>query len=369
MYDAKIEMKRRALDAVYRPRTFAQCIGHERAVATMSGYVKSGNIPATIILTGPMSAGKTTLGRVLAGEINGWDQNKNPIDFHEVDGTTNRGIDELKRLVASSKFMPMGGQMRVIMIDEFQHVIANKAASPVLLKELEEPAPNTLWILASMDPAAISADKTGAALLSRCRQFHLEPHTNQDLFKQGTRIVKGERMTFMTKEVLQHIVKMSGNRMRVMSHMLADLAAYYAGLPNKPKTLSIEDVKTQLVDPEQDQADSVYEYLVGMLNGKFADAQRAILDVNDPTHFVNGCLWGAQFLLNNAVLNGARHPKVWWTPLNKRLHSAVGKKTLNDYGALLSLLVKVKSQLYAYPQPLELLTALSFGYMTGNDGD
>ena len=151
-----------------------------------------------MLFTGPSSVGKTTLARALATELNGKPAEKQQ-DYQEINGTDQRSIEDMRNLIQVSKFKP-SGKKRIIVIDEAQGVLTNAPAAAALLKPLEEPSPDTLWILCSMDPTKFGSGN-GKAIANRCTQFVLEPHSNGELLKQALRIAKGERMRYVDKEL------------------------------------------------------------------------------------------------------------------------------------------------------------------------
>ena len=142
--------------------------------------------------------GKTTLARALATELNSKPAEKQQ-DYQEINGTDQRSIEDMRNLIQVSKFKP-SGKKRIIVIDEAQGVLTNAPAAAALLKPLEEPSPDTLWILCSMDPTKFGSGN-GKAIANRCTQFVLEPHSNGELLKQALRIAKGERMRYVDKEL------------------------------------------------------------------------------------------------------------------------------------------------------------------------
>lgn len=358
-----------ALDLKYRPPHLAQCIGHASSVQRLQGFVKSGKIPSLILITGSASAGKTTLGRAFAADLNGYNSQGQVNDYQEVDGGQYRTKEELTSLTRTAKFLPQVGKRRIILIDEFQHVLGNPQAVPVLLKEVEEPSPKTTWIFCTMDPAKLQSDKNGKAILTRAVQLPLSQHTDEDLFKQGVRIVKGEKFNFMTPDLLKIVVRESNHEMRTLAHNLESLAGFHAGL-KVPRKLTEKDLPDLLKTATEQTDDTVLRFLIALYSGSFSEAQRAILDIEDEHQFVNQALWAAKFMLNVTVLKGAKHRKVWWTPLNKQLHAAVSKmKTKPNLGSLaaaVTMLVGVKSKV-ALGNLDDTLTAATYVYLTGKD--
>ncbi len=357
-----------ALDTKYRPKTLNQCIGHEAAVTMMRGFV-NGRPPKLLVISGPTSAGKTTLGRILAGELNGYDSQGNPYDYMEVDGGHYRTKEELLSLTRTAAFMPQRGKYRVILIDEFQHVLGNAQAVPVLLKATEEPPPRTIWIFCTMDPTKLQTDKNGKAILNRSVQIALKQHTNEDLFKQGVRIVKNEKMGFISPDLLKQIVLESNNEMRTLAHNIESVAAFYSGLAKK-RPLTPADIQIGLKSVNADNENVVKKYLTALYGGSFVEAAKAIMDIEDDVSFVNQALWAAKFVLYVKGLGVTKHKKVLWYGNNKEILEAVNKlqkkPTVGDLAAVVTMLIKVRSML-TMGNLEDHLTAATFHYLNGDD--
>lgn len=358
-----------ALDTKYRPKKLDQCIGHEVAVTKIRGFLKLDKMPSLFIITGPTSAGKTTLGRIIAGELNGYGPNGEPYDYQEADGGSYRTKEEMLSLVRQAQFMPQRGKYRVILIDEFQHVLGNANAVPPLLKATEEPPPKTIWILCTMDPTKLVSDKNGKALLNRSVQIPLEQHTNEDLFKQGVRIVKNEKMGFINPDLLKIIVRESNREMRTLAHNLEGIAAFYAGL-SKPRPLTEADIQVGLKAANAQTENVVKRYLTAVYGGSFVEAAKAIMDIEDDFSFVNQALWAAKFMLYVNGLGVGKHKKVLWYGANKEVHEACKKlqkkPNVGDLAAVVTMLIKVKSMVSLGNIDDHLLSA-TFNYMNGED--
>ena len=345
----------------YRPSNLDQIIGHSAAVTRLRGMVSSGKIPNALLFVGPSSVGKTTLARALAAELNGKPADQQQ-DYMEINGTDQRSIEDVRNLIQVSKFRP-SGKRRIIVIDEAQGILTNAPAAAALLKPLEEPSRETLWILCSMDPTKFSSGN-GKAIANRCTQFVLEPHSNAELLKQALRIVKRERMDYLDKEVLKDVVRASGSAMRTLANLVQGLRDYYDGLPEdeRPEQLTAEDVATVLTSAESADDKLVPEIMAAIFTGQYAVAQRALLSVQDAFQAINKMLWTSSFFLNHLVLNGARHPKVWYTPLNKdflaRLKAAKVEPTLGQAAAVQAAFVEVKARAQAFAVgEIELVSA------------
>lgn len=324
-------------------------IGHEQAVTRIRGMIETNSVPTAILITGPTSVGKTTIARALAGTING-----RPIDeqirsstYKELDGGVDRKIDDMRELIKLSRFKPQGGKKRVIVIDEAQQIVTNKDAASALLKPLEESGnKDTIWILCSMDPAKFKTSDVGKAILGRCAQIVLKPHTQDDMLTMAKRIVVREKMTYMKSNILLDKVIETCSAMRDVANTLQSISQYYNGLKKKPEKLGAEALASALDSMEQADDKMAADIVVQALKGQFAAAHLAVLNVTDTFTVINKMLWVATFLLNVRVLDGKKHPKVWWAPANRMAHQALAKDkiSLGALAAMLEMCVQLKNE-------------------------
>jgi DNA polymerase III gamma/tau subunit len=345
----------------YRPATLDEVIGHSTAVTTLRGYVKSGKFPSAIALFGPTSVGKTTLARAFAASVLGSSVTGNP-DYTEVNGSSERSIEDMRALIASARLRPTGGVRRFIVVDEAQGVLGNQAAAAALLVPIERPVASTTWILGSMDPEKFASSSNGKALLTRCAQFHLTPPGPEDMMKQLSRIRKGEDMRYVSRDVADTIVQGCGGQMRTLANMMESLAAYHEGLDEPPATLAPEDVQGVLnVSSSQDE-ERVVRILVAVYAGAIAGAQKEIIGIADGFGAIGRMLSLHWAVFNNFVLKGARHPAVWMTrpavALYKQLTEHAESNGI-ERGAMLARMasvqaslteLKARAQMFAVPE-------------------
>lgn len=344
----------------YRPQNLDRIIGHEAHVTRLKGIVASGKHPNAIGLFGPTSAGKTTLGRAFAADLNGLKTIQGSRDYMEMNASADRSIDDIRQIRQQAKFRPQH-KKRVILIDEAHGLLSNAVAANALLKDLETPPPNTMFILASMEVAKFQSSQIGRALLNRCNQFVLEPHTTDDLMKQAKRIAKGENMKYVMDEeskILKQVVK-NVQEMRSLANLMESLQQYYEGLDKKPKLLTKENIAEVLQSTESSDDKLAVQVMLGVYSCQFKVVQRALLDVQDGFQFVKKLLWLNQYVMNTSILEGARHPKVWGSAGGKELMAAVTKSKvkLGMIVAANAYLIEATSMLQQFStSPEELLS-------------
>ncbi|MFC2158172.1 DNA polymerase III subunit gamma/tau [Acidobacteriota bacterium] len=180
----------------YRPATFEAMIGQNHVVQTLQNAIKHNRIAQAYIFSGMRGVGKTTTARILAKALNcqgekgdrttptptpcnkcdACNQIKDDrsVDVQEIDGASNRGIDEVRSLRDGIKYKPIQLRYKVIIIDEV-HMLTREAFN-ALLKTLEEPPPHTLFIFATTE-----FHKVPPTIVSRCQHFEFKKITHRDL--------------------------------------------------------------------------------------------------------------------------------------------------------------------------------------------
>ncbi len=164
----------------WRPKIFSEVVGQEHITATLKNAIKMNRIAHAYLFTGPRGVGKTTTARILAKTLNCLNPkdaepcnecemcksilNSQSLDIIEIDGASNRGIDEIRTLRESVKYAPTRGKYKVYIIDEV-HMLTRESFN-AFLKTLEEPPGHTIFIFATTD-----VHKVPLTIISRCQRF------------------------------------------------------------------------------------------------------------------------------------------------------------------------------------------------------
>ncbi len=164
----------------WRPQKFNEVVGQEHITTTLKNAIKNNRIAHAYLFTGPRGVGKTTTARILAKTLNCLNpidtepcnecemcrsiQTTQSFDIIEIDGASNRGIDEIRTLRDSVKYAPTRGKYKVYIIDEV-HMLTKESFN-AFLKTLEEPPSHTIFIFATTD-----IHKVPLTIISRCQRF------------------------------------------------------------------------------------------------------------------------------------------------------------------------------------------------------
>lgn len=188
-----------ALYRRWRPNDFDALVGQDTVKQALTNALEGGHIAHAYLFAGPRGTGKTSTARILAKALNcdkgptahpcGECRNcvsiteGNSLDVLEIDAASNRGIDSIKELRDKIAFAPVDGRYKVYVIDEV-HMLTTEASN-ALLKTLEEPPANVVFILATTDP-----QKVIATIHSRCQRFDFHRVTVDDIAKHLAMVAK-----------------------------------------------------------------------------------------------------------------------------------------------------------------------------------
>ncbi len=332
----------------YRPTNLDTLIGHEKIVTRLKGVIASKRIPNAILLTGPSSAGKTTIARAFVASLFGLDTiGGGHRDFHEFNAADTRGIDDIRDLLRVSKQMPSSAPKRVILIDEAQQITG--PAGQALLKPLENPPPSTLFILGTMEP-----EKMLTATKNRCSVFNLEPQDETGLTKYIKRIVKRENLSYVDEAIVKRVVENSNGEFRTAASTLEALDQYAKG--SGKKSFSKEDVDAALETVDSNDEELAVRVMACMYAENFTKAHRAVIDVSEPFKFINTLIRLNTFLLNTEVLKGDTHKSIWFSKQNNDMKASVLKvikrQNILAFGVVQQefLDMKLKSLSFALPE-------------------
>ncbi|WP_303867050.1 DNA polymerase III subunit gamma/tau [Acetobacterium wieringae] len=211
-----------ALYRKYRPQTFDEVVGQDSITKILRNQIKFNRVGHAYLFSGIRGTGKTSLAKIFAKAINcpnGIDGNPcnhcdvclkidrpGVMDIIEIDGASNRGVDEIREIRERIKYPPTVGKYKVYIIDEV-HMLTKEAFN-ALLKTLEEPPEHAVFILATTEP-----NKCPVTILSRCQRYEIRPIPKALIIEQMKKICQDIQVT-MSDESFDFIATRGENSMR-----------------------------------------------------------------------------------------------------------------------------------------------------------
>lgn len=198
----------RALYRKYRPTKLSEVIGQPQVTEPLTHALESGQISHSYLFIGPRGTGKTSVARIFAHAVNGFDYQieDHYLDIIEIDAASNTGVDNIRELREKAAIAPTTGRYKVYIIDEV-HMLSKSAAN-ALLKTLEEPPAHVIFILATTD-----AHKVPITIASRTQAFTFklaDPETMQ----QHLRAIADAEQLPITDDALALVVRRGGGSFR-----------------------------------------------------------------------------------------------------------------------------------------------------------
>ncbi len=218
----------------YRPQTFDEVVGQQHVAQALRNAIRADRVAHAYLFTGARGVGKTSMARILAKALNcPHVENGNPcnqceiclaisagsdVDVMEIDGASNRGIDDIRALRANVGIRSMRTRVKMYIIDEV-HMLTKEAFN-ALLKTLEEPPPNVKFVFCTTEP-----HKVPDTILSRCQRFDFSSIETQKIAERLADIARQEGIEVAT-EAVDLVARRAGGSMRDSQSLFDQLLAF-----------------------------------------------------------------------------------------------------------------------------------------------
>lgn len=226
-------MSYKALYRTYRPTTFLEVAGQKAIVRTLQNALSQNKIAHAYLFSGPRGTGKTSMAKLFAKALNcdegvghqcnkcincqGINDGSHP-DVYEIDAASNNGVDDVRQLIENINYAPIRGKYKVYIIDEV-HMMTQSAFN-ALLKTLEEPPSNVIFILATTEP-----HKVIPTILSRCQRYNFSKVSDKDMSGRLKTILSTEGIAY-DEDALDLLVSLADGGVRDALSMLDQVLAY-----------------------------------------------------------------------------------------------------------------------------------------------
>ena len=195
----------------YRPTNFKDVVGQNHVTTTLKNAINNNKVAQSLLFCGPRGVGKTSCARILAHQINGFNNdnplnNTNNLNIYELDAASNNSVDDIRNLIDQVRYAPQAGKYKVYIIDEV-HMLSN-AAFNAFLKTLEEPPSYAIFILATTEK-----NKVIPTILSRCQIYDFNRIEIEDIKNKLKEILNIENIEF-DDEALHIIAQKADGAMR-----------------------------------------------------------------------------------------------------------------------------------------------------------
>jgi DNA polymerase-3 subunit gamma/tau len=351
----------RVLARKYRPSTFAELIGQDALVRTLSNAIAAGRVAHAFMLTGVRGGGQTTTARIIAKALNciGPDGSgattiepcgvcehctaiaeDRHVDVIEMDAASRTGVDDIRELIESVRYRPSSARFKVYIIDEV-HMLSRNAFN-ALLKTLEEPPEHVKFVFATTE-----IRKVPVTVLSRCQRFDLRRIDIDVLFEHFKSVAEKENAE-IEAEALQLIARAADGSVRDGLSLLDQAIALGDG------PVSAEQVRNMLGLADRARVFDLYEALMG---GDIKQALEQLSDMYangaDPVVVVQDLLDVTYWITRIKIAPSVAEAN--YTPENERVRggSLAEKLSLPALTRNWQLLLKGLAEVQAAPAPLQ----------------
>ena len=287
----------------YRPQTLEQIVGQEHIKRALTNAIKSDRISHAYLFTGPRGTGKTSTARIFAKSLNCEKgptvnpcgvctncvdiTNSTPVDVIEIDAASNRSVEDAQNILEKVMYAPINSRYKIYIIDEV-HMLSTTAFN-ALLKTLEEPPKNVIFILATTE-----VHKVLDTIKSRCQRFDFKRITTEDISKHLRFIADNEKIN-ITDDALIEIAKNSAGGMRDSIALLDQLSILDDG-----NAITVDDINLLLGRISFDNLKSLTDAIISSNPAEAVEILNSIYNSgNEPVQILSNLL---EYLKNLLVV-------------------------------------------------------------------
>ena len=291
----------------YRPQTIEQIVGQEHIKKALANAIKMDRISHAYLFTGPRGTGKTSTARIFAKSLNCVNgptitpcnecenckniTNSIPIDVIEIDAASNRSVNDADEIIQKVALAPVQSRYKIYIIDEV-HMLTNQAFN-ALLKTLEEPPKNVIFILATTE-----VHKVLDTIKSRCQRFDFKRITTEDITKHLRYISDSESIN-ITDDALAYIAQNSAGGMRDSIALLDQLSV----LNSSDSPIGVDDINSLLGRLSFDSLTSLFETIIASKQNDALNVLNSIYNQgNEPVQILSNLL---EYMRNALILKSA----------------------------------------------------------------
>ena len=296
----------------YRPQKLEEIVGQEHVKKALTNAIESNRISHAYLFTGPRGTGKTSTARIFAKSLNcvkgptisPCNECENcinitksiPIDVIEIDAASNRSVSDAEEIIQNVAMAPVHSRYKIYIIDEV-HMLTPTAFN-ALLKTLEEPPANVIFILATTE-----IHKVLDTIKSRCQRFDFKRITTDDIAKH-LRFISDKEKINITDDALEYIASNSAGGMRDSIALLDQLSV----LNSTNESISVDDINRLLGRLSFSSLTELFEYIVKSDSNLALEILNSIYNQgNEPSQILSNFL---EYLRNALVLKATESKSV-----------------------------------------------------------